>query len=120
MSHLRFNHVFTALMMLATLSAWFSPGVSDRAQANLQTLFKPVSKPVYAFANFVHDRTVPKHVKDDGSPDHARDAKEIIQENLDLRMQLSVLRADLQRLQELNADRDKIGDLRSRCLPVEV
>ena len=82
-------------MLLAALSAWFSPGVSDRAQAHLQALFVPVSKPIYALGNFVRDKTVPKRVRDDGSPDHARDSKEIIQENLDLRMQIATLRADL-------------------------
>jgi cell shape-determining protein MreC len=120
MSHLRFNHVFSTLMLLAALSAWFSPSVSDRAQAQLQVLFVPVSKPIYAFASWVHDRASPRRARDDSSPDHPRDATVIIQENNDLRQQVELLRAEVQRLQELNADFDKVGDLRSRCVRVEV
>jgi cell shape-determining protein MreC len=107
-------------MLLAALSAVFSPRVSERAQAHLQGLFYPVSKPAYAVSDWVHERTIPRKTRDDGSPEHPRDLAEVYQENTDLRMQVKILQADLQRLQELNADRDKIGDLRSRCTPVEV
>src|SRR5438552_17159739 len=120
MSHIRFNHIFFSLMLLAALSATFSPRVSDRAQAHLQKLFHPVANPVYATAQWFYEKMAPKKPRDDASPDHPRDLKEVYQENADLRMQVQILRADIQRLQELNADRDKIGDLRRRCTPVQV
>jgi cell shape-determining protein MreC len=107
-------------MLLAALSAIFSPRVSDRAQANLQGLFYPISKPVYAVSQWVHEKAVPQKTLDGTSPDHPRDPKDVYAENTDLRTQVESLRADVQRLEELNADRDKIGDLRSRCTPVEV
>src|SRR4051794_12091086 len=113
MSHLRFNHVFLFLMLLAALSAWFSPGVSSRAQAQLQRLFVPVSKPMYAIADWLHDKATSKRPRDQSSPEHPRDLSDVYHENMDLREQVALLRADLQKLQEINADRDKIGDLRS-------
>ena len=59
-------------------------------------------------------------MQDDGSPDHPRDLKDVYQENVDLKNQIVILKQDLATLQELNADRDKIGDLRSRCMPIGV
>ncbi len=121
MSYLRFNHVFYLLMLLAALSAFFfPPRVSQTAQGQLQKLFHPISTPIYSLASWSYDKAVPKKVRDDTSPDHPREASDLIRENADLRSQIQYLNSELERLQELNADRERIGDLRNRCTPVQV
>jgi hypothetical protein len=120
MSHIRFNHVFFGLMVLAALSAITAPRVSARAQAQLQKLFIPVAKPMYAFGGWSHDRIVKPVLRDDASPDHPRDQQTLLRENTDLRGQVLTLTAELDRLKELTADRSKLGDLQSRCTVVDV
>ena len=109
MSHLRFNHVFFALMSLAALSAAFSPRVSEKAQGQLQTLFIPVARPMYAFGGWSHERLSPPKLRDDGSPHQPRDVREVVRENADLRTQILTVTAELERLKELTADRSKLG-----------
>jgi hypothetical protein len=120
MSHIRFNHVFFVLMLLAVVLAFFSPRVSERAQAQLQTLFVPIARPIHSMAGWSHDKVAPTTIRDDASPHQPRDLGEVLRENSDLRMQILTLNGELEKLKELNADRSKLGDLRSRCTPVEV
>lgn len=121
MSHLRFNHVFSALMLAAALAAFVvPPRVSAPAQAHLQVLFVPVARPIYALSGWTHDRVVKDPIRDDGSPSAPRDVREIVRENNELREQLLTITRELEHLKELDADRSKLGDLRARCVVVQV
>jgi rod shape-determining protein MreC len=120
MSQLRFNHVFFVLMLLAALAAFVIPQrISSPAQAQLQVLFSPISRPIYSIAGWVHDRAVPKpQPRDDGSTDHLRTADELILENRDLRQQNLMLAGQLDKLKELDAERAKVGNLQDQCVVV--
>jgi len=121
MSHIRFNHIFLALMFLAALAAFVLPTwVSRPAQAHLQFLFTPIAKPTRALAGWIHGKFAPQRAHDDGSLNQPRSPDEILRENLDLRMQLATITAQLDQLKELNADRQRLGPLRERCTPVGV
>jgi cell shape-determining protein MreC len=121
MSHIRFNHIFLSLMFLAALAVFVLPTwVSRPAQAHLQFLFTPIAKPTRALAGFVYAKVSPPRAHDDGSPNQPRSPQELLQENLDLRMQLATITAQLDQLKELNADRQRLGPLRERCTPVSV
>ncbi len=50
----------------------------------------------------------------------AASVDELRRQNEDLQEQITTLTAELAKLKELNADRSKIGDLQSRCTPVQV
>src|SRR2546429_871853 len=104
MSAIRFNHVFSALMLAAALAAFVvPPRLSAPAQAHLQVLFIPVAKPIYALGGWTHDRVVQQPIRDDASPSAPRDVREIVRENTELREQLVTVTHELDRLKELDA-----------------
>jgi cell shape-determining protein MreC len=120
MSQLRFNHVFAVLMLLAALAAFVIPQrISSPAQAQLQVLFSPISRPIYSLAGWVHDRAAPApRPRDEGSQDHPRTVDELIRENNDLRQQNLTLSGQLEKLKELDAERAKVGNLQDQCVVV--
>src|SRR5205814_7962957 len=80
----------------------------------------PIAKPIYSLGGWTHDRIVQQPIRDDGSPSAPRDVRELVRENTELRTQVVNLNAELDHLKELDADRSKLGDLRSRCVVVQV
>src|SRR4051812_10179590 len=73
-----------------------------------------------SLAAWVHGRSVEHVVRDDGSPGHPRTPEELILENTDLRQMNLMLSGQLEKLKELDAERARLGDLRSYCLPVKI
>jgi hypothetical protein len=122
MSQLRFNHVLAVLMLLAALAAFVIPQrISAPAQAQLQVLFSPISRPIYSIAGWVHDRSAPQpSPRAEGSPDEPRSIDELIRENNDLRQQNLMLAGQLDKLKELDAERAKVGNLQDQCIVVAV
>jgi cell shape-determining protein MreC len=121
MSHIRFNHVFAALLLLSGLSAFVIPRqVTDPVRAQVQNVFAPVAWPVRQLASSVKDRFEGEKI-DEGSPTtQPRSNGQILLENEDLRLEVASLQAQLDALKELNADRQKLGDVRALCTPVPV
>jgi cell shape-determining protein MreC len=120
MSYLRFQHVFAFLMVLSLLCTFIAPKIHSRPQANVQAIFAPVSVPARRIAGWAHDRWTSSAVKDDASPANPRSLAEVQRENLDLRVALANVTAQLQNLKELNKDRSQLGSARSLCTPVSV
>ena len=113
MSHLRFQHVFLALMSLSVISAFaippryaFHPGVS--------LLFAPVSQPTRKLAAWAYRR-----LGGDRPTDH-RDADAIRTENEDLKNSLSRMSIEIQELERRAAEREKLGAIRDLCTFVSV
>jgi cell shape-determining protein MreC len=108
-------------MALSFLSAFvFSPHVTDRPRAHVQNIFAPVAKPANAIGGWLHRKLSPAEIRDDGSPKTPRSGGEIYLENQQLRMQVANLQGIVAQLQEREADRAKLGDVRSLCTPVGV
>jgi cell shape-determining protein MreC len=120
MSYLRFNHVFIFLMVLSLLCTFIAPKIHSRPQANVQAIFAPISVPARRLAAWAHDRWTSSEAKDDASPANPRSLAEVQRENLDLRVALANVTAQLQNLKELNKDRSQLGSARSLCTPVSV
>lgn len=122
MSNLRFNHVFTVLMLLSLVSAFFfPPEATNPGRAHLQGLFSPISRPARGIAGVVYRRFHRDAVVDDGSPDSPRPAQTVLEENRQLRERLALLSLKFDQLNQLNADRQLVGDdLRPLCKPATV
>lgn len=115
-----FTGIYGALLLVAALSALVVPKpFSDRARAQLQMLFTPVSSPVRSLAAAVYDRVnpPPADLERTGSP---RPYQQIAEENRELRVQVAYLTEQLQSLQQLNADREALGSLRQWSRPMRV
>src|SRR5262245_51396036 len=98
MSYLRFHHVFAFLMAVSLLCTFIAPRIHVRPQANVQALFSPVSAPARRIAAWAHDKLTKSEVKDDASPEHPRSVADVRKENLDLRVALANVTAQLQAL----------------------
>jgi hypothetical protein len=121
MSFLRFNHVFSGLMLLALCSAFVVPErVSSAGRAQVQGLFAPVARPVRLIASWLHDRLIRPDSLDSASPDQPRNLQQLRDENDTLKQLTASLSLQLQGLQELNADRSKLGAVRAFCTPFDV
>src|SRR5438552_5273035 len=121
MSFLKFNQVFTALMLLALLSAFFIPqNLSNTARAQVQNIFAPVARPARLVASAIHDRLAGERLVDLASPGRPRDLVELRSENDLLRQLNASLTLQLEKLKELNADRSQLGDVRVYCTPFQV
>lgn len=108
-------------MLLGLFSAFvLSPTASRRVQASLQGVFAPVAWPVNRLAGWVHSLIAGRELRDDASPGRPRGSDELIAENHRLRVALANAQGQLQRLQELEADRARLGDVRKLCTPVSV
>jgi hypothetical protein len=120
MSFVRFNHVFLALMGLSLASVAISPRIGAAPRVNLQALFAPISVPVRGIASWAHTRFTDTTPRDIASPDTPRTVAQVRQENTELRLAVIELTKQLEHLQLLNADREKLGVLRQQCTPVDV
>lgn len=115
MSIFRFNHVFYGLLLIAALAAFAIPQrFTDRAEPQLQALFVPVAKPVRGFTAWATGQSGPEAIRDD------RPVLAIRQQNDELAQENVKLRHDLEELQKINAEREKLGDIRPLCTPVQV
>jgi cell shape-determining protein MreC len=115
MSHLRFNHVFIALMCLSFACAFILPlRMTDPVRAQFQGIFAPVSRPVGMLAGRAYGKLVQSKKFD------SRDSIVIEQENVRLKTTLANLQAQLRSLQELTAERQLLGDVLPLCTPVKV
>ena len=110
MSYLRFNHVFFALMGLSALSALVIPSrYATKFQPQIQSLFAPVSRPVWSVAAWVSNRVTPPAAND------PRSAQDIRQENQRLRAQLARLQAQVDELSRRDAALSELGQKRELC-----
>lgn len=115
MSHLRFQHLFTALLLMCLITGFVLPGrYSDRMHPEIQALFVPVSMPVGAIAKKVRESVHPDTTADRRADDDIR------RENQELRSELSRMGDQLRILEELNNERAKIGPLRDYGVPFAV
>jgi cell shape-determining protein MreC len=116
MSSPRFNHVFLSLMSLAFVCAFVLPQeLLNPARLNTAGLFNPLSYPLRRLTlavtgPFVHRDALPTT----SSP------QSLSEENDQLRQQIVQLQATVDRLQKLEAEREKLGDLKALCVRVPV
>jgi cell shape-determining protein MreC len=115
MLRLRFNQVFFGLMTLSFISAFVAPQhLTDASRVQFEGLFIPVSRPAFTMANWLRRRISPD------PPDDTRSAQTLIQENLQLRQQVTQLQMQVERLQGLAGERRNLGDLKELCDRVPV
>ena len=112
MSQLKFNHVFTILLLLSLLSAFVIPRKSSGLRAHVQGVFYPVAKPARLIATTLRGRM-------DGPKDDRR-ADDIVAENQRLKISVAHLSGQIDRLQALVAEGERIGDLAKSCKRVTV
>src|SRR5688572_1598018 len=110
---MRFKEVFFCLLVLSFISAFFLPPEITHKARNVQALFYPVARPSRAIGAALSDRFA-QPPRDD------RAVADVRAENEQLRMMVSQLTAELHQLQQINADRQLVGDLRQYCTPVRV
>lgn len=115
MSHLRFQHLFLGLMALGALGALALPEqLSTRGVPQLSMLFAPVARPAGALAGWMFRRFGGDRPTDD------RDAQTIRGENAALHAELASLTVQLEELARRDAERQKLGAVRTLCTPVQV
>ncbi len=115
MSHVRFKHVFMALMGLSALSGFVLPErLVGKAQPQLQALFAPVARPAGIFGSWAQNHIDPDPVRDQRSADAIR------QENAELKAQNINLGRLLKAELEKNGERQKLGALRDLCTAVPI
>jgi cell shape-determining protein MreC len=123
MLQLRFNHVFVGLMGIAALSAFaVPPSLSNRGRAAVQNVFAPVARPTRVIAGWLHDRFAHPAPVDDAAPgDAPRTLAQLRDENHQLKLLTVNLTVELQKLREVNAERESVGaDIRDFCTPFQV
>jgi hypothetical protein len=109
MSYLRFQHVFVGLMGLSAASAFVvPPRYSARFQPQIQSLFAPISRPVWRAAAWASTRLSP----DINDPRATRDIRE---ENQRLRAELSRLQTQLDELNRRDLAMGELGQKRDLC-----
>jgi hypothetical protein len=115
MSQIKFNHVFSVLLLLSALSAFvIPPRFTDKAHPQVQSIFAPVSGPARRVAAWFHGRLSYRE-----SPDK-RSAEDVKAENQRLRGQVVELMAQLDFERKRNAQWATLGKLREQCVAVEV
>lgn len=115
MSHVKFNHVFTSLLVLSALSAFvIPPKFTNKAVPQVQTAFAPVSVPARGMGAWLRDRVAPRQSTD------KRKIDDVKAENALFRTRIFELEAQLQREIERNIQWLSLGKLKDRCVPVEV
>jgi hypothetical protein len=112
MSGIRFNHVFTVLLLLSLLSAFVFPRRTSNLRSHVQGIFYPVAKPARMIASTIRGRM-------DG-PKDTRPADDIIAENRRLKMSLANLSGQVAGLQARVAEMERFGDLAPLCKRVPV
>jgi cell shape-determining protein MreC len=121
MAWITFNRIYAGLIIVAVVSAMILPKpFSDRARAQIQRAFMPITYPIHTVASIAARRISPQLPDVEQARGGPRTYQEIADENRDLRMEVAHLTAQLQKLQEINADRAAIGPIREHCRPLQV
>jgi hypothetical protein len=121
MSNLRFNQVFSLLMIISLVSAFIiPPRFTNPARDELEGLFSPISGPVRAIAGLIYRHVHRDTPVDDASPSSPRPQQTIVEENTQLRTAYAALLKKFDDLSQLNADRQLVGDIRPLCRPATV
>ncbi|MGH7178470.1 MAG: rod shape-determining protein MreC [Tepidisphaeraceae bacterium] len=116
MPSIRFNHVFTTLLVLGGLCAFVVPArIGDKSRIGVQALFYPVARPVGAVAGWMVGKVAPADARDDGSPGAPRSSGQLIAENNELRVEVANLTGRLDKLREREAELSSVGSIRKLC-----
>ena len=115
MSSPRFNHVFFFLMLSAFLCAFVLPdNFTDTARIHFAGVFNPLSYPSRRIAEAIYHRLSPENTAD------PRSRQALIDENDRLRQEVVRLSANVEQLEKLEGERQRLGDLQSLCVHVPV
>jgi hypothetical protein len=125
---LRVHHVIYVLLALSALFAFvIPPQAIDPIRGNLRFGFYPISWPISSVLNLSFGKIAPPRERDDGAirnPDSgkttARDTDAIVHENNLMRVKIASLTGQLARLEEMEAQRGTVGEVRDRCKPSRV
>ncbi len=112
MSKVKFNHVFTVLLLLSLLSAFVLPRQTSGARAHIQGIFYPVAKPARTIASTLRGRF-------DG-PEDKRAASDIVDENERLKLAVSSLTGQMEQLITRVAETEQFGPVGQFCKRVPV
>jgi hypothetical protein len=116
MSHIRFNHVFTTLLLLSAVCAFAVPAeYSNLVRGRIDGVFAPAAWPLRRLAGAVSGRLGEAREKPGGC--EVGDAQREIAR---LRDQVASLSVQLGELRELNANRELAGDAQRYSLPCKV
>ncbi|MBV8782018.1 MAG: hypothetical protein JO353_11525 [Phycisphaerae bacterium] len=118
MHSLRFNHVFLALLIFCGLTAFLLPRFADPARAPFQNIFFPISRPVRLLVDWARLRF--DHHADANWTTAQRTDDDIRKENVELHAQVASLTAQVEKLQEREDQRAKLGPLRNLCTPFNI
>ncbi len=120
MRSLRFNHVYFVLLLFCGLVSIIPTRFTEPVRAQFQNVYAPVSRPADSFAQWLVTRFHRTRTADPASPDAPRSDEDIRQENLELRQMVASLTAQVQKLQEVEAQHAKLGKLRDLCTSYSV
>jgi cell shape-determining protein MreC len=110
---LRFSQVYVFLLALSLLSVFVLPPKYTNPVRSIQGLFAPVARPARAIGWRVRHRLAPPR-------DDARNALDVRAENERLKAQVVNLTGQLEALQRIDQDRNRLGDIRPYCTPSPV
>lgn len=114
MRRIRFNQIFTLLVLLSIISAFFVPAASSKPWSNAQIFFAPVSQPARLAAQWFLGAVRPN------APADSRKNDDIRLENQRLKVQLAQLQGQLETVQKLAAERRQLGPLLNYCVATPV
>lgn len=121
MAWITFNRIYIGLIIMAVVSAMVVPKpFFDKGRAQIQRIFTPVTYPLHSLAAIATRRMQPPLTDIEQPAASQRTYSEIAQENRELRLEVAALAAQLRKLQEINAERERIGPIRELCLPLRV
>lgn len=110
------NHVFYLLLVLSAISAFLLPQrATDKVRPMVGGLLRPVAGPTHSVTSWATGRG-----NGPPPPVDARPADTIVAENLELKHSLAKAMYDLNELRKVNAEREKLGEIRDLCTPVTV
>jgi cell shape-determining protein MreC len=115
MSSLRFNHVYTFLLLFSAASAFLiPPRFTNPLRTLAQGMFAPVARPTRILAANALGK-----FQDQPAPDDRPD-KDIRVENDKLRSAVASLTRELDQLRAIHADYERLGDIAEYCTRVSV
>lgn len=116
----RARTTYIGLLAVCGAAALFAP-TFPRLQSASAAVFAPVSHPAHAVGGVVTGWLEPAEPIDSASPDDPRAVARVYAENESLRQLLLAQTEQLERLKQINRDRDKLGtSIRNRCNPLRV
>jgi cell shape-determining protein MreC len=119
MSQIRFNQAFAGLMAAGVASMFFiPPSVTDRAKGKEELLLLPVVKPVRAIASAFSTKYGDKPLPPGETRQRAD--SELAAENAELRQHVVYLNTQLAELQNVDAERKRLGPLLTNFETVSV